>query len=375
MKYLLPLFLCLGMHASAQVSIPAVDNIGKDTLQPMPLTISPKGYTAGYTYYEYCTNVICFNDGMRISVFDNNGALVTSLAFEKPSNNTSTSSRFFVHDAVFDKSNDLVLAGTFHSDINFDPNNSTSTLLVGNTEFSNTTDLFIAKYHLPDGKLKWVKVIRGNNNPLATFSHLTVDKSNNIYLLASKLNGTFDVDPGAATVNFTNPFIAKYSANGDYLASKPAGNISTQYYNALKYLNDRLFLVSNEDSAGKKTFSMRQYDMNTLNVIRSKKFGLFEEDNTSTGRRKTYDVLYGKNEIWLLGQHINSINLPAANGALTQSLAYNERGFFVARLDTSWNVQEVKMIQKTKNQYYCPIKMGLDSLNNLMRKAPLSSPT
>lgn len=366
MKYLLSLFLCLGIKAAAQVSIPQFDNLGKDTMIPVPIHISPKGYMVGYTYYEYCTNVICFNDGMRVSVFDKNGTLATSISFEKPANNTSVSSRLFVHDAVFDNNNDLILAGTFHSEINFDPNNTTATLLAGNTEFSNTTDIFLAKYSIPDGKLKWVKVMSGSNNPLLFFSHLTVDKNNNIYLLGSKLSGTFDLNPGPANVPVTSPFIARYSATGDYLTSKPVGDISTQYYRSLRYTNNQLILLTNEDSSGKKTFSMKQYDPNTLNVIKAKKFGMFNEDNISTGRRKAYDFVFGKNEIWMLGEHTNYLYMYTATGTISQSLAANERAFFIARLDTSWNIQEAKMLHKTKNPYYCPVKLGVDSLNNLM---------
>lgn len=366
MKYLLSLFLCLGIKASAQVSIPQFDNLGKDTMVPVPIHISPRGYMVGYTYYEYCTNVICFNDGMRVSVFDKNGALVSSISFEKPANNTSVSSRLFVHDAAFDNNNDLILTGTFHSEINFDPNNTTATLLAGNTQFSNTTDIFLAKYSIPDGKLKWVKVLTGSNNPLHQFSHLAVDKSNNIYLLGAKLNGTFDLNPGSATVPVTGPFIARYAANGDYVTSKPVGNISTQYYHSLRYVNNQLILLTNEDSSGKKTFSMKQYDPATLNVVKAKKFGMFNEDNVSTGRRKAYDFAFGKNDIWMLGEHTNYLYMYTATGTVSQSLAANERAFFIARLDTGWNIQEAKTLQKTKNAYYCPVKLGVDSLDNLL---------
>lgn len=368
MRYLFLLFLCGALQASAQTSVPVLVHSGVDTLSPMTIELNKNGYAIGFTYYQYCTNVICFNDGMRVTVYDSNAHLATDIRLEKPNNNTSTSSKVQIQEAAVDNNNDLILVGNFHSDVEFNPNDlGHSKLVTGNTEFSNTADAFIAKYHVSDGKLVWVKVLSGSGNPMSSFAHLTLDPNNNIYLVLSKLYGTYDIDPGSGTASVTGACIAKYNSNGDYITHKMMGAISTQYYKCLRYTDKGLFLLTHEDSAGKKTFAMKQYDVNTLNTIKSKRFGLLDEDITSTGRRKTIDFAFGRNhEIWMIGDHISTLNLPATNAGLNESLAYNDRGFFLAKLDTAWNVTDVKLLQVTSSPYYCPVKLAVDNMNGLM---------
>jgi hypothetical protein len=365
---LLLLLLCAGMSATAQTGIPQLQNLGKDTTRYNLLDISPGGYTLGWSYYEYCTNVVCFNDGLMLYVFDSNGARINVMQFEKPLSDFATSSGIFVSDAMFDNEGNFYMAGRIHSNVNMAPKDPAPVIMNGATTYSNSFDNFIAKYRASDGHLLWAKKLAGTSGmyAFANQMHLACDNQNNLYILGMKTIGTTDIDPGNGTVNVTGDYIAKYNKDGDYVTHKTSDAVSQQLTKQLKWINNGLYLLSSQDSAGKQTMLLRQYDPATLSTIKSRRFGLFQETNGDNGFKKKIDMAFNQGNIWLLGTHTGTLELPAAGGTVATTLPGTERGFFLAKLNTNWDLTDARLVSVSKNIPVGPVRIGFDGLNNLM---------
>ncbi len=116
-----------------------------------------------------------------------------------------------------DASGNVLITGYFEGTVDFDPGPSTANL-VGNL---NYIDLFFAKYD-PNGNYIWAKQIGGNNIDISY--SIALDQSANIYL-TGVFAATTDFDPGIGVSNLvaffnTDPFVAKYDSNGNYLWAK-----------------------------------------------------------------------------------------------------------------------------------------------------------
>jgi hypothetical protein len=354
-------------------SVPQFVAMNVDTPSSKVFEVSPEGYTASYFFYEYCTNGVCFNDGAHVIVHNGDGQKVMEIKFEKPVSNTSTPSKVFIKDGVVDQDNNLIVAGSFRSDVDFSSNSSTPTILNGNDYNSNNSSMFIAKYRISDGALLWVQAMHttvANVNSFISNIHLTLDNDNNLYAFCNSVTGSFDIDPGPGVVAVNEQsFIAKYSgADGSYMNSKVLQGSFAYNYKALRYLNDKLyFLAINDSSATSARFYFEQMDPVSLQVIVSKQFGSFGLDNTSTGRDKQTDFKMDRdNNLWFMGSFINAINLPTTTGSFVQPVFAGYRGFFLAKMDANFDVTDVKMLQTTSNAYFCPVTFGFDSLNNIL---------
>ena len=121
----------------------------------------------------------------------------------------SFSQNVVVMEHAIDNNNNIILGGYFSGTVDFDFGSGSSTWTASNE------DAFLAKY-TPGGQLIW-KIVFSSTSSEAV-NDLTVDASDNIFIKASGVLNTVDLDPGAGTafLNSSGNFIAKYSSSGQF---------------------------------------------------------------------------------------------------------------------------------------------------------------
>ena len=123
-------------------------------------------------------------------------------------------SNFSVQDYKSDTSGNVILVGNVSGTIDFDLGSGVSSWTTpNNPPCCPTEDAFIAKYN-SSGMLLWRIIFSSTNNESVQF--LTLDNSGNIYIKATGVPISVDLDPGVGTYFLSNPgnFLAKYSPAG-----------------------------------------------------------------------------------------------------------------------------------------------------------------
>ncbi|HYD22067.1 MAG TPA: T9SS type A sorting domain-containing protein [Flavipsychrobacter sp.] len=117
------------------------------------------------------------------------------------------------HDIHVEPSGDFYICGQMSGTVDFDP--GVGTVLLTS---AGSNDIFFAKYST-SGTLLFAKNMGGTDSDIGR--SITADGSGNIYL-GGQFETTADFDPGMTTANltavgFTDLFLAKYDASGNYL--------------------------------------------------------------------------------------------------------------------------------------------------------------
>jgi len=376
MKFFLP-FLCalaLSAPAVAQPSVPQLQSFAQDSARNVMHT-SANGYRVVWRHYEYCTNNLCFNDGLQLEVYDSSGTLLHDLMWEKPYASSSlTQSRISLLDATVDAQDNLIVVGSFRCKVNFSPNDPTPTYFDGDSTNSNSGTMFVAKYRVSDGHFLWAKMMKRVDPspfvyPMFSFASLATDAAGNIYLMGTKVSGPVNINPGtgAAAVHSGN-FLAKYNSAGVYQTSVAADAFSNHYYKKLRLHGANLYGLGAVDSAGKQTYLLAQYNTSTLAITRRKTFGHFTVDGAGAGRNQRVEMVLGKTDIWLLGSAVGSAYIPTTGTPLNiTGLANGVRAYYLMRMDAAtWNVTDARLLQRSTSQVDCPVALGVDSMQNLM---------
>ncbi len=120
-----------------------------------------------------------------------------------------------VKDMVVDDSDNLLIAGWFQSDVDFDPGSSTDYKLA-----SGVADGFISKVN-SQGDYQWMKQFKSTGSGYTYVKSMTLDPSGNIFV-AGFFNGTTDFDPDTSSYNLTSGdpgdlFICKLDSQGNFL--------------------------------------------------------------------------------------------------------------------------------------------------------------
>lgn len=124
------------------------------------------------------------------------------------------------------------MVGYFYGTIDFDAGPGVHTLQALSSGTWPTADIVLAKYDA-SGDYVWANKI-GNTGDEYSYV-LALDASNNVYI-AGSYTDTVDFDPGGSTNNlssgfagYSDAFLAKYDANGNYIWAKcfPAANTTT----------------------------------------------------------------------------------------------------------------------------------------------------
>lgn len=126
----------------------------------------------------------------------------------------------------YDNTN-IVIAGEFIYDVDFDPSPSTATLVSTGV---STNDLFVAKYDV-SGNYLWAKSI-GNTASEYCSTDIIINPLGEIYI-AGYFTNTIDFDPSASSANFTSNgnydmFIATYGSSGNYLWAQNVGGTGNE---------------------------------------------------------------------------------------------------------------------------------------------------
>ncbi len=121
-----------------------------------------------------------------------------------------------------DTSGNLYIIGYFHGTADFDPGPATYNLTSAGNQ-----DVFILKLDA-SGNFVWAKQLCGTSNLVG--SSIAIDSIGNTYV-AGSFDGTVDLDPSPASLNFTSAggtdiFIAKLDALGDLVWAKQIGGTS-----------------------------------------------------------------------------------------------------------------------------------------------------
>jgi gliding motility-associated-like protein len=128
----------------------------------------------------------------------------------------------YSNDLTIDASGNLYITGRFENTVDFDPGPG----IVNRT--TADSDVFVLKLD-SNGNLLWVQQIGGTGNEVA--NGIITDNSGNV-LLTGSYDGTTDLDPGAATFNFTSNglvdvFVLKLDASGNFIWAKSMGGTGT----------------------------------------------------------------------------------------------------------------------------------------------------
>ncbi len=126
---------------------------------------------------------------------------------------------------AIDSAGNTYLTGSLRGSADFSAGQGTGTL-----KNSGGRDLYLAKYS-PTGALIWARALAGAaSNAVAQGSALAIDPLGNL-LLTGSYTGTVTFGPGSATLTSTSkatdPFVAKFNANGDTLWAR--GFAETSY--------------------------------------------------------------------------------------------------------------------------------------------------
>ncbi len=149
------------------------------------------------------------------------GIMVHAQPFKWAKQFSSTSLNYGITMAKY-PSGEMIVSGGFEGTVDFDPGEDTHFL----TSFG-AKDVYVAKIDV-EGNLLWVKQIGGTGDDFPR--NVSCDASGNIYI-TGVFEGTADMDPGEATVNFTSiggkdVFIAELNGNGDYIWAGQLGGVN-----------------------------------------------------------------------------------------------------------------------------------------------------
>lgn len=119
-----------------------------------------------------------------------------------------------------DAAGNLLIGGTFHATVDFDPSVSTANLVTGQASGNSNENGFLAKYTSTGVYIWAIKIGNSTSASQTIVNNVTLDGSNNAYIVG-QFQGTVDFDPGAGTSNLTSAggndiFIAKYNSSGAY---------------------------------------------------------------------------------------------------------------------------------------------------------------
>lgn len=124
-----------------------------------------------------------------VSKYDTAGNFISAVSFG--GNNIDQ-----FNDMTTDQQNNIYITGIFRDTVDFDPGAGMNQLI------NSIPAAFILKL---DANLQFKKVIQFTGNTSCTFSHIRMDKNNNLLLGGSMGYGTIDLDAGPDTANITWP--------------------------------------------------------------------------------------------------------------------------------------------------------------------------
>ncbi len=128
--------------------------------------------------------------------------------------------RIGIKGLAIDNFGNVILAGHFKGQADFDPSPGTNNL----TSLNSSYDIYIAKYN-SSGQFLWANKAGGTQSDMANY--VEVNSAGEIYV-AGIYNGTADLNPSITVSNVTTGtfaamFIAKYSSTGSYIWGKSIG--------------------------------------------------------------------------------------------------------------------------------------------------------
>lgn len=147
------------------------------------------------------------------------------------------------HDLIIDSFGSAYVVGEFGSSIDIEPGAGT-TLLTSN----GSSDLFLIKYS-STGSLIWGKNLGGSSTEYGRA--MSFDKYGNIQLAGTSSSATMDADAGPGTAiltkigtGYSNMFVAKYDAAGNYLNAFNIGGMGTTAPTAIGYDTSNNILIT-----------------------------------------------------------------------------------------------------------------------------------
>ncbi len=157
----------------------------------------------------------------------------------------------YANSTAVDHLGNVYVIGNFVDSANFDPTGKAPSLVGslfrlvyanGNPAGTSQTSVFLVKYDA-QGKYVWGRSFNGKQS--ATGSDVAVDTAGNVYITGS-FTDTVDFNPGSAVNNLIskgiadsrgtkapNIFLAKYTAEGDYIWAKSMGGTTYAYGNTV----------------------------------------------------------------------------------------------------------------------------------------------
>ena len=172
-----------------------------------------------------------FDPGTGVHNLSSNGQAGFALKLDNDGNflwvknlvsDTSAGSQSYPRSIATDASGNFYIAGAFNGTVDFDPDSVAEHKLVTDTIQSG----FVMKL-AADGSFQWAKKVGGVDNPLSSYNYanaVAVDGASNV-LLAGSFMGTVSMGSSTLVSNgYSDMFIAKLDAGGNYLWAKGIGN-------------------------------------------------------------------------------------------------------------------------------------------------------
>jgi len=255
-------------------------------------------------------------------------------------------------------SQNIFIAGSFSSTVDFDPGAGTT-----NLTSAGIIDAFILKLD-SNGDFVWVKKIGGTSNDWV--ANVTVDSDGNVYSTGTFVGAAVDFDPGAGTTNLSagsseGSFVQKLDSNGDFVWAKSfSGNTWGNWPGVIKVTSDGsvytggTFRGTTDFDPGAGTSSLTSngtYDgfLSKLdssgNFVWIKRIGGNSTDFVNTIDFDSDGNLY-------IGSGISSTDAVDFDpGAGTTTLtSYGSQDIFVTKLDSNGDFVWVKQVGNTGNE-------------------------
>ncbi len=181
----------------------------------------PSASTANISAYQS-------SGDMFIAKYNSNGNYIWVKSLTLSINNAWPDNH--INGITIDKGGNICVTGQFTSTVDFDPSASSAIII----NYNGNNDIFIAKY-TANGSYLWAKSIGPLLIVVPAYENvstsLAVDTSGNFNITGS-FGGVVDFDPSANTANLGsagtgNMFIAKYSANGNYIWANAINGIAS----------------------------------------------------------------------------------------------------------------------------------------------------
>ena len=299
--------------------------------------------------------------GCFITKLNSNGDLVWAKQLQSTVSNHRGSA------ITMDPSGDILVAGFFDGQTDFDPGPGTFPIQPVGGTYGYVWRLG------PDGEFRWAKSF-GGNNAFVMVNDVKVDLTGNIHF-CGYYSGTPDFDPGTGTVSLTSAggsdsYLVKLDNSGNLIWAKSFGGPNGDYCNGVAVdqsgavYGSGYFLGTADFDPGPGVTNLVA-ERNNIFLIKLTREGELSWANSLTGTNNDYGkgiTLDPQGRIYITGCFKGTTDFDP--GPSTHSLTTKgDYDFFISKYDASGNL--IRVNQMSGTSWECGNKLIVDPAGNI----------